>query len=56
MAKITKTKANACAKVVIDYTKQEAKKHGKAGAKATVAASKKAASALGSKLKGFFKK
>ena len=55
MAKISKTQANKCAKVVVAYTKQEAIKHGKAGAKATAAASKVAKAGF-AKLKGLFNK
>ena len=56
MAKISKTKANACAKVVVEYAKQEAKSGAKKGAKATSAAAKKVAKAGFSKLKGLFSK
>ena len=56
MAKISKTKANACAKVVVAYTAQEAKKQVKKGAKATGAAASKVAKAGFAKLKGLFNK
>lgn len=61
--KISKTKANECANVVVKYAKQEAKKNVKKGAKATgvmakktgVAASKVAKAGF-TKLKGLFSK
>jgi len=56
MAKISKSQANKCAKVVVAYTKQEAIKHGKTGAKATGAAASKVAKAGFVKLKGLFSK
>lgn len=53
MAKIiSKAKANEARKVVSAFVQQEAKKHGKAGAKATA----KLASAGLAKIKGLFKK